>query len=133
MIHMLSRFDLKPGVDASSFQKSYEAFVEHMQVASSVQEIPSEVFESDVHLQLQSITFPDSVTRFNEGCFTKCYRLTRVSIPSGVFYFENAFNRNHLEHIDIHGDPDNLALALRLNVFYPNATSHFAMDRLVAI
>ena len=31
MIHMLSRFDLKPGVDLRVFQSSYKAFCEQMQ------------------------------------------------------------------------------------------------------
>ena len=38
MIHMLSRFDLKPGTDISRFQANYQAFVEQMRIKGLVQE-----------------------------------------------------------------------------------------------
>lgn len=38
MIHMLSRFDLKPGVDIDWFQANYEAFVAQMCEQGLVQE-----------------------------------------------------------------------------------------------
>lgn len=33
MIHMLSRFDLKPGIDPATFQAHYDAFFEQMRAA----------------------------------------------------------------------------------------------------
>ncbi len=37
MIHMLSRFDLRPGIDPAGFQTSYVSFVEHMKAAGLVE------------------------------------------------------------------------------------------------
>jgi hypothetical protein len=101
--------------------------VEHVRVEAGVMEIPYFPFPES---SMKSITFNDGLKKICKRTFECCYELKKVTLPSTVTSCERAFNENYIESIDMQGN-NNLLLALRLKVLYPNATPKITMDRMI--
>jgi hypothetical protein len=102
--------------------------VKHFRVEAGVTEIPCFSFREFSFLK--SITFNDGLKKICERTFERCYELKKVTLPSTVTSCERAFNTDYIESIDMQGN-NNLLLALRLKVLYPNATPKITMDRMI--
>ena len=96
MIHMLSRFDLKPGVDLQAFQSSYKVFCEEMQAEGllvETGEIGRRV--SDTPMDTDTDQAPEyySVMSFRD----------RQQLDAAYAYIEGLRTQNKADHVIVSG------------------------------